>query len=605
MNNKLSEKEVKEILEDLKFRPYYEEFKYRRDHTEKAVVNLGNNIVLVKHKAKKDIINCNDQDTINHVFIESENLYALSALGMLRDKDKFDIVLIDPLYGTQGGDFRYNDKIIDKDDPQGMLKWKMSIENRLKLAKQIMKPDGIIMAFENYENCHLLRLCMDKIFGRENVLAHRPWKKKAVPGPQIKGYQDHIDYIIVYSMNKKKLKMRSFQVPKKGKILERYKYDDGKSIYEIYPLEKSGSAHALRPTKYDIKAPDGSIVNPIRQWWSWSKENYYEHKDEFILWKWREKGTKKWNQNLDMTGKKHIPYTDNSLNKIDKLNVEWKPMIKAYYVNEDGSVKMSTPSCIIDEEEIYKLIDEKGTLNIDGNSEAEKYINKKVSSMSPKPVEVIKRMIKEVNRKDVKIIDFYGGLATTVQAVIELNQEDKQKRICYYVQNEEGIDKNDNNRIIDDAYLRIKNLMKKIKKEQNENCFSTGLKQNLRYFKTRLIPVNFLKISHGQKYRIFQHSEDLIKLINDSYILAKERKSYKLFLSKKYVILIFNEKWDNSFEEEQQIERDIEENDLLDKEIIIYEWSSDNECKSDAHFDKTHPIPHEIENIQKRLFKLL
>lgn len=571
----LSEREKKEILDDYKFRPYLMEFLHRRDK-EKAIRNMSKNIILVDHISEKDIINCNDQNAINHVLIEGENLYALSALGILGEEDKFDIILIDPIYGTQTNNFRYNDKLIHKDDPQGILKWKISIENRLKLVKRLMKPDGVIMCFINYENCHLLRLCMDKVFGRENVLAQRPWKKKGTPGNNTNSYLDHLDYICVYSINKKELKVDNFVIPKSEKMLKRFQYDnkDEKGRYELTPFEKSGNKGSDRPKcKYKIIDPDGKEHFPKKQWWRWSEKKYNKDKNDFIEWK---------------------------KNKSGKNKGRWSPMVRGYLKDEKGNEKMTTPSCIIDE---------KGTLNTDGIKSAEELLNKNISSMNPKPPELLKMLIKEVNKKDVRILDYYAGLNTTLQAVIELNQEDDQKRVCFCVQNEEGIDKIDNNRIIDDAYLRIKNLMTSIK-ENNIYQFSKKievieLKQNLRYFIIKLVPVDFLKMSEGKKYQIFRQSYDLIKMINDSYIIIHEGDSYKIFISKNKVIIVLNENWDNSFEEEQEIDKLIEKYDLLRIKIIAYECSTDDECESDEYFDEVHPVPHEIKYSQERSYKML
>lgn len=607
MNSEFSEQQIKNILQDPKFEPFIREFLYRRDNKEDTINQLEKNIILVNHISDKDIITSDDINAINHVFIESENLYVLSLLGQLSDENKFDVVLIDPLYGTQSGEFRYNDKIIDEDDPRGMLKWSISIENRLKLAKRLIKPDGVIMVFSNYENCHLLRNCMDKVFGRSNILAQRPWKKKAVPGPRIKGYQDHVDFICVYAVKECSLDNKHFLVPKKGKVLSRYKFDDGETKYDLTPLEKTGSAHALRPTKYDIETPDGSIINPNKQWWRISKKNYTKYDAEgLIIWRWRKKGNRFWKNSFNPSGKKHVSYTQEDLELIKSVgDVEWMPMIKGKLIEEDGIIKQSVPSCIIDENEIsHQLEDHKGTLNLDGGNDAAKYIGKKVSSMSPKPVALLKKMLLEVNRKDIRIIDFYGGLASTVQAVIELNQEDGQRRVCYYVQNEEGMDKNCDSRIIDDAHLRMSNFLEHLVKD-NSDMFASYTCQNVRYFTTSLIPIDFSKISDGEKYFIFDQSYDLIKMINNSYNIAQKRENYTISISATHMCIVFNSDWDNSEEERQQLFDDIKKCNMPDATKIIYECSTDNKIKSDDICDEVHPLPHETENVQKRAYKLL
>jgi len=610
----LTEKEIEELKKDIKFKPFFQEYQYRKDNKEKTITDLENNIILFDHIEEKDIISDNGKDVNNHVFIESENLYALSALSQLSIEDKFDIVLIDPLYGTQSGAFRYNDEFIDKEASQGMLMWSMSIENRMRLARNLMKSDAVIMAFINYENCHLLRNCMDKVFGRENVLAQRAWKKKATPGNDTHGYLDHLDYICVYAYRKDNIKNK-FQIPKSRRIKKRYKYYDSEGKYEITPFEKTGNAGDPRPSKYRILNPAGAECYPVKQWWRWGEKKYEEDKDKLVVWIWRRIGTKKWNHNLGIGTKTHALYTEEDLAKIGCKDIEWKPMVKSYYVKEDGANKMSTPSCILDLDKIKELIDDKGTLNVSGNKIASDLTGKNLSSMNPKPVGVIKKLIEEVNKKDVRVIDFYGGTATTLHAVIELNKEDGQKRICYYVQNEEGLDKKDNNRIIDDAHLRIKNLLKEVKDEidtyndsiiagdagGNLNSYKI-IKDNVRYFKTKLLPINFFKISNGKKYEIFRKAYDTIKLINDSYTLIFEKDSYKIFASKGKSIIVINEKWDDTEKERKEIIDIIKDNNL--QNMTAYEFSTSNECSLRDFFHKDKPVPHEIVNFQKRITKL-
>jgi adenine-specific DNA-methyltransferase len=56
----------------------------------------------------------------------------------------------------------------------------------------------------------------------------------------------------------------------------------------------------------------------------------------------------------------------------------------------------------------------------------------------PKPVELIKLLIKQSSKKDSIILDFFAGSGTTGQAVMELNAEDGGGRKCILVSNNEN-----------------------------------------------------------------------------------------------------------------------------------------------------------------------
>ncbi|PAF55566.1 hypothetical protein CJF60_02245 [Mycoplasmopsis agassizii] len=56
----------------------------------------------------------------------------------------------------------------------------------------------------------------------------------------------------------------------------------------------------------------------------------------------------------------------------------------------------------------------------------------------PKPVALIKNLIKLINRKDITVLDFFAGSGTTGQAVMELNQEDGGNRKFILVTNNQN-----------------------------------------------------------------------------------------------------------------------------------------------------------------------
>ena len=58
---------------------------------------------------------------------------------------------------------------------------------------------------------------------------------------------------------------------------------------------------------------------------------------------------------------------------------------------------------------------------------------------TPKPVELIKHMLKIATKNNDIILDFFAGSGTTAQAVMELNAEDKGNREFILVQIDEEI----------------------------------------------------------------------------------------------------------------------------------------------------------------------
>jgi adenine-specific DNA-methyltransferase len=64
-------------------------------------------------------------------------------------------------------DFKYNDNYVDKEDAFRHSKWISFMEHRMKLAKRLLSPKGILIcAIDDYE-VHNVRHLLDEVFGQE------------------------------------------------------------------------------------------------------------------------------------------------------------------------------------------------------------------------------------------------------------------------------------------------------------------------------------------------------------------------------------------------------------------------------------------------------
>lgn len=95
---------------------------------------------------------------IHHVLIEGENHGVLQLLAYTHAR-RVDCVYIDPPYNTGAKDWRYNNDFVDRNDAFRSSKWLSMMERRLRLARQILKPNGVlIVAIDDYEYAHLVTL---------------------------------------------------------------------------------------------------------------------------------------------------------------------------------------------------------------------------------------------------------------------------------------------------------------------------------------------------------------------------------------------------------------------------------------------------------------
>ena len=163
-----------------------------------------------------------DEDKTKNIFIEGENLEVLRILKKSYP-GKIKMIYIDPPYNT-GGDFIYKDDYSEsvesylrrsgQSDEAGLLtsnpkssgryhtNWLNMLYPRLKLARELLRDDGVIFVSIDDNEIHNLRAIMDEIFGEENSVACLVWEKKN-KGAFLSSTVTNIkEYVLVYARSK-------------------------------------------------------------------------------------------------------------------------------------------------------------------------------------------------------------------------------------------------------------------------------------------------------------------------------------------------------------------------------------------------------------------
>lgn len=162
-----------------------------------------------------------DWDTTQNLFIEGDNLEVLKLLQKSYHK-KVKMIYIDPPYNT-GKDFVYKDNFKDnirnykeitgQVDSEGRnissnpetngryhTDWLNMMYPRLKLARNLLKMNGVIAISIDEKEVHNLKKVCDEVFGEENFAGEIIWKNSS------KNDQDYIsiqhEYILVYVRDK-------------------------------------------------------------------------------------------------------------------------------------------------------------------------------------------------------------------------------------------------------------------------------------------------------------------------------------------------------------------------------------------------------------------
>lgn len=139
---------------------------------EKVIEDFETQQPYLSEVIEKRIENAPGEQT--NLIIEGDNFEALSILNYTH-AGKVDVIYIDPPYNTGNKDFVYNDSYVDTEDEFRHSKWLSFMEPRLRLAKNLLKEDGVIfISIDDNEQAALRMLC-DSVFGSENFVNTLIW----------------------------------------------------------------------------------------------------------------------------------------------------------------------------------------------------------------------------------------------------------------------------------------------------------------------------------------------------------------------------------------------------------------------------------------------
>jgi len=306
--------------------------------------------------------------------IKSENYQALNTI-LPKFKEKVQTIYIDPPYNTGSDGFIYNDKFQHSS-------WLTMMENRLRLARELMKNDGaIFVSIDDQEQSKLASLLIE-IFGDENFVINFIWQKKYSPANDAKWFSDNHDYIIVFAKNKEAF--RPNLLPRTNEMDKRYFNPDNDPRG---PWKPGGFSVKTYTKEYDypIETPSGKIVYPPKgSCWQTSKENYLKKLKDNRIW--------------------FGPNNDS------------KPQIKQFLSEVQSGIVCK--SIWTYDEVGHNQLSRMEIVKLFGD----------FSFPTPKPISLLKRVAIISSKKDSIVLDFFSGSGTTAHAVMKLNKEDGGKR---------------------------------------------------------------------------------------------------------------------------------------------------------------------------------
>ena len=358
-----------------------------------------------------------NENSTRNIFIEGDNLEALKLLqksyaGRVR------MIYIDPPYNT-GSDFIYSDSFTQpleeylratgqadeigrvlvtntQADGRYHSNWLNMMYPRLRLARHLLRSDGVIFVSIDDNEVHNLRGLMNEVFGEENFVAQIVLKNKAGAGAKPRGFIPVHEFVLCYARSRESID--GISLPMTEEQTKLYNKRD-----EHFALRGPYGTWALATTSMgdrpNLRFPilhDGEEIWPEKQW-LWSRERVEEaqQKNELVFNR-----------------------------KSDGL---WSVRFKRYLKDETGEENPSTPTTFWD-----------GPYTHEGTRDMDALFTERIFTF-PKPIALLRKMLSlrflpSSAVADDIVLDFFAGSCTTAHAVVNLNHEDGGNRRFIMVQ---------------------------------------------------------------------------------------------------------------------------------------------------------------------------
>jgi len=412
--------------------------RYRLDWPGKkrSILKANTPITKTLRPVKEDSV---DWDNTQNLYIEWDNF---EVLKILQESYlwKIKMIYMDPPYNT-GNDFIYWDDFSEdseeyKEKTEQNAEWYRMVKNtesngrfhsdwlsmmyeRIKIARDLLSDNwAIFISIDEHEHSNLLEI-MNEIFGENNYIDSIVWDKKAwakwVP-PKNMMVNVH-EYIVAYQ------KSSEFKFVWEKRTEESWWFKNPDNDPRG-PWRVSNIKSTTKPIEDAFTIVDPDTGKEYTNTWAFSKESLDRMiKEKRILWK------------------ENLPKQKEFLYEMTNENMAIK---SSWWVYDAQSTTVY----------LKKLIPE-------------------VHFDNPKPINLMKYLVWVVTKWDDIILDCFSWSWTTAQAVLELNEQDRQIRKFIMMQIQEKIWEDTEaykagyKNICEIWKERIRRAAKKIKEETN------------------------------------------------------------------------------------------------------------------------------------------
>jgi adenine-specific DNA-methyltransferase len=415
-----------------------------------------------------------DFDTTKNLFIEGDNL---DALKLLQESylGKVKLIYIDPPYNT-GNDFVYRDdfaestaeylersrqrsdsgeRLVANTEANGRFHsdWLSMMYPRLKLARNLLRPDGAIVASIDDGEVATLRLLMDEIYGAVNYVGTFVWKSRQNVDSRNKSNlsSDH-EYVVVYARDASNFTLL-------GRDIDQSKYsnpdNDPRGPWMSNNILGLADAKRRPNLHYELVDPatGRSFSPPADSGWRYSRDTM-----------------------ASKIGEGRILFPSNEAGR---------PREKLF-MSELQTLRTGVSS----------VLGAGAGFTLNGTREVRRILGGRFFDF-PKPLSLVRDLLAQVVADDptALVLDFFAGSSTTAHAVMAANTEDGSNRRFVMVQAPERLESTSEavsagySTIADVSRQRVREAGKALAARSELANVDTGFR-GLRVESTNMVEVN-------------------------------------------------------------------------------------------------------------------
>ncbi len=316
-----------------------------------------------------------------NLIIKGNNLIALHTLKQ-QFREQIKLIYIDPPYNTGSDSFGYNDSF-------NHSSWLTFMRNRLEVAREFLKDDGVILIHIDDQEMHYLKLVADDIFGRDNFIATVPRKTRSGKSDVPYKLSQDFDWMLMYTKGASK-KDSLFQRDVSRRYYKTSDFPDDE--WRLSDLTKQTTIQERPKSNFTLVNPRNGEEFPANPNRSWSIT--VDTVDEYLK-------------------KQKIVFPGD----YDFLNIK-RPAMRVFKSEDIGK------TAYVSSDFLNQVMDEllKSMVNRKGTDEIVEIFGRKAFAY-PKNELLMQRIIEYTTKKADIVLDFHLGSGTTAAVAHKMGRQ--------------------------------------------------------------------------------------------------------------------------------------------------------------------------------------